>query len=122
MAKILHIDDERELRNLVSMFLTDEGHEVISAKHGIEGLELLASTPDFNLILLDNDHKHPKIDGYIFAKLIREDPKYARYKNIPIIGLSGSFQDEAIPLLSVYLEKPFTPWQLKGAIENLCKE
>ncbi|HIH39609.1 TPA: response regulator [Candidatus Woesearchaeota archaeon] len=122
MAKILHIDDEKNLRDFVSRVLADEGHEVISAEHGIKGLELLASVPDFNIIFLDYNHKHPQIDGYKFAKEVRENPAYADYKDIPIIGTSDSFPQEALHLLNFYLSKPFTFSQLRKQVDKFCKK
>ena len=60
MAKILIIDDERTIRNTLRDILSYEGHEMILASDGLEGLENLKNNK-FDIILCDI--KMPKMDG-----------------------------------------------------------
>ena len=80
MAKVLVVDDESSIVNIISYNLKKEGYEVITAEDGEEGLELaLSEKPD--LILLDI--MMPKMDGYEVCRKIREK------SNVPIIMLTA---------------------------------
>lgn len=69
MSLILHVDDDTVMRNLVSGYLTDLGHEVVSAENGLEGMKLAEDIgPD--LILMDIDM--PVLDGYAATQQLRE--------------------------------------------------
>ena len=69
MAKILVVDDERDLRNLVAMVLSGQGHEVESAIDGREGLDKIGSfQPD--LVVLDL--MMPEVDGWGVLAALRE--------------------------------------------------
>ncbi len=81
--KILVVDDEQDIRKVLTMRLKINGLTVITAGDGQEGLEKARSEqPD--LILLDL--MLPKIDGYEACRLLKFDD---RYKHIPIIILSA---------------------------------
>jgi two-component system response regulator (stage 0 sporulation protein F) len=67
--KILVVDDEWELRNLLTEFLTGEGYDVIQASNGEEALEL-AEKEEPQVILLDI--KMPGIDGIEVCRRLKE--------------------------------------------------
>ncbi len=71
MGRILLIDDDNSLREVVQFILTDAGHEVLPAADGAAGLELLAREPDLvinltkaKLICLDCDIEYEAKDFY----------------------------------------------------------
>ncbi len=69
MSLILHVDDDTVMRNLVSGYLKDLGHDVVSAENGLEGMKLAEDIgPD--LILMDIDM--PVLDGYAATQQLRE--------------------------------------------------
>ena len=69
MSLILHVDDDSVMRKLVAGYLTDLGHEVVSAKNGLEGMKMAEDIhPD--LILMDIDM--PVLDGYAATQKLRE--------------------------------------------------
>jgi DNA-binding response OmpR family regulator len=68
--KILVIDDEKNVRHIVSDFLMNEGYEVVGAVSGEDGINKIFENNDFDLILLDI--RMPKMDGYETIKEIRE--------------------------------------------------
>lgn len=103
MAKVLVVDDESSIVNIISYNLKKEGYEVITAEDGEAGLELaLNENPD--LILLDI--MMPKMDGYEVCRKVREK------SNVPIIMLTAR-ADEVDKVIGLemgaddYVTKPF---------------
>ena len=90
MSKILIVDDDPDIVLAVRMSLEAEGHEVIEAVSGADGIEKIKSEePD--LIILDV-MMETKTEGFQLAlKLRSQDPssEYIQYKNIPILMLTA---------------------------------
>lgn len=112
-AKILIIDDEPGIRDLVNAYLTQEGYEVITAADGASGLKA-ARLHRPNLIVLDV--MLPGIDGIeVLTQLRRESDVYvilltARTEETDkVIGLSVGADD--------YVTKPFSPRELVARIK-----
>jgi CheY-like chemotaxis protein len=84
MAKIVVVEDEADLREILVEELTDMGHEIAEADNGEEGLQvILQQTPD--LILADINM--PKLDGReLRRRLVREHPEHA---TIPFCFMSA---------------------------------
>ena len=83
MALILIVDDELIVRQLFERVLVGEGHEVVVAANGREGLTMMAQrTPD--LVLLDM--LMPVMDGLSFLKSMRRRPDW---EEVPVIVISG---------------------------------
>lgn len=116
--KILIIDDETGLVEMLKMRLEANGYEVISAYDGQEGLEKAKSeNPD--LIILDL--MLPKLDGYKVCRMLKFDDKY---KKIPIIMFSARTQDADKKMgmevgADDYVTKPFEPKDLLDRIKKL---
>ena len=81
---ILIVDDEKEIRKLIAIYLKNEGYEVLQAGDGEEGLEIVRKR-DVHLIVLDI--MMPKIDGIHMCMKVRE------IAEMPIIMLSAKTQD-----------------------------
>lgn len=103
MAKVLVVDDEASIVNIISYNLKKEGYDVITAENGEDGLELaLRENPD--LVLLDI--MMPKMDGYEVCRKLREK------SNVPIIMLTAR-ADEVDKVIGLemgaddYVTKPF---------------
>ncbi len=80
---ILAVDDSPTIRKLVSLALSKEGFEVISAEDGVEALSIIAQRlPD----LILSDINMPKLGGYKLCKFVK---KHDRTSHIPFIMLSG---------------------------------
>lgn len=84
MEKIILIEDDLFLQNIYRNFLVNAGFTVISAKDGMEGLDLIRSNTDVSLIMLDLIL--PKLNGIDVLKEIKKDPKT---KNFSVIVLSN---------------------------------
>jgi len=82
-AKVLVADDERQIRDLLSEFLTSEGYEVLLASDGEEAT-VLAEREYPDVILLDV--KMPGIDGIEVCKRLKAEPKT---QFIPVIMITG---------------------------------
>lgn len=111
---ILIIDDEKEIRDLIEIYLKNEGYHTIQAANGIEGLVALEKH-QVHLIILDI--MMPKMDGIKACLKIRED------KHMPIIMLSAKSQDmDKILGLSTgaddYMIKPFNPLELIARVKS----
>ena len=119
MAKrILIVDDEVQLVEMVKMRLESAGYEVISAYDGQEGLDK-AKKDKPDLIILDL--MLPKMDGYKVCGLLKND---ARYSRIPIIMFTARAQEEDVTLgkslgAEEYVTKPFDPKTLMEKIKGL---
>ena len=104
--KILLVDDEPDIQEIVSTRLTAMGFEVLTAKDGQEGLNLARKEfPDAVLL----DLMLPKLDGYKVCRMLKFDKAF---ENIPVIIFSarGSDADKKLAEQSgadAYLVKPF---------------
>lgn len=112
MATILVVDDERAIRELISVILRSAGHQIIAASNGIEGIALFRSSPErFDLIL--TDLQMPVMNGHELIKLARETSASAK-----IICMSG-YTDEPLPARIEFLQKPFQPAVLLARVSEM---
>ena len=112
-VKILVVDDEKEIRDLVGIYLRNEGYEVMLAGTGVEALKMMQEQ-EVDLIVLDV--MMPEINGIDACMEIRKT------SNVPIIMLSAKTEDiDKIMGLSVgaddYLAKPFNPLELIARVK-----
>ncbi len=120
--KILVVEDDKFLRELISQKLTKEGYNVIEAMDGKQGIESIRTEkPD--LVLLDLIL--PVIDGFEVLSQAKSDPSLSQ---IPIIILSNLGQKEDIEKglkigAADYLIKAhFTPNEIIDKVKNILKE
>ncbi|KMY29802.1 DeoR faimly transcriptional regulator [Lysinibacillus xylanilyticus] len=111
---ILIVDDEKEIRNLIAIYLKNEGYDVLEASDGEEGLSLLKKHK-VHLIVLDI--MMPNVDGIEMCMKVRE------IAEMPIIMLSAKSQDmDKIVGLTLgaddYVTKPFNPLELIARIKS----
>ena len=116
-SKILVVDDEKEIRNLIEIYLKNEGYNVIKASNGEEALEVLEKE-EIQLMILDI--MMPKMDGMEVCRRVRE------YLNIPILMLSAKSEDmDKIAGIMTgaddYLTKPFNPLELSVRVKALLR-
>ncbi|CUU49617.1 response regulator transcription factor [Clostridium beijerinckii] len=111
---ILVVDDEKDIREVIEIYLINEGFEVITACDGLEALEKLKNEA-IDLIILDI--MMPKLDGIRTCLKIREE------KKMPIIMLSAKSEDsDKILGLNIgaddYVVKPFNPLELVARVKS----
>jgi DNA-binding response OmpR family regulator len=119
--KILVVDDEPQLVDLIKIRLEANGYEVIVAYDGREALER-ARREKIDLIILDL--MLPKIDGYMVCGLLKKD---TRHSAIPIIMLTAKIQKGDMKLgkemgADAYITKPFDPKTLLSKVAELLKK
>jgi chemosensory pili system protein ChpA (sensor histidine kinase/response regulator) len=108
---VMVVDDSLTVRKVTTRLLTREGFEVVTARDGVEALEVLQErTPA--VILLDIEM--PRMDGFEFTKTIKREPKHA---NIPIVMITSRTADKhrgrARELgVDLYLGKPYREEEL----------
>src|SRR3989338_8882787 len=115
--KILIVDDEDGIREILTLNLGEEGYEVITASDGLRGLELARQQKPALIVL---DVMLPRLDGYQVCHLLKFDSLYA---HIPIIMISArdnqvDIQESRIHRADAYLTKPFNPEQLFKEIKR----
>ena len=119
--RILIVDDEGDLRNMLRFRLVAMNYEISEAVDGQEGLDKARSeNPD--LIILDL--MLPKMDGYKVCRMLKFDEKY---KHIPIIMFTARAQEKDKKIgkemgAEAYITKPFEPEVLLSKIKELLKE
>ena len=104
MKKILVIEDEKDIQNIIKAFLENAGYKVETADDGLEGINIIQKNK-FDLILLDI--MMPKIDGFVVCEMIRKN------SNVPIIILTALTDEESQlkgfdKLADDYITKPFS--------------
>lgn len=118
--KILIVDDEPDIAELVSYNLQKEGFDVLSASDGKEALEKTAKE-NFDFIILDL--MLPGMHGMEVCRVLRNDP---RTKGVPIIMLTakGEEVDKVLGLemgADDYMTKPFSPRELIARIRTIMR-
>jgi len=118
--KILFVDDEEQIRRLLSSFLTRRGYLVKTAVDGQEALEMLeAETPD----LVITDVNMPNVDGVELTRRLRAHP---RLSQMPVIMLSAKVQTDEILAgyaegADEYVPKPIEMRILAAKVESLLR-
>lgn len=117
MTKILIVDDEAKIREVVKEYAKVSGYECLEAENGKQAIDL-AINEDFDCIILDI--MMPVLDGFSALKKIKQ------MKDVPIIMLSAR-QDEEDKLFSFesgvddYVSKPFSPKELMARIKAVIQ-
>ncbi len=113
-SRILVVDDDSSIREMISDFLEMEGYAVATAADGAEGLDAVETTNP-SLVLLDM--RMPVMDGWGFAQKLKE-----RGIDLPILVLTASQNPrhwaEEIGARG-YLAKPFDLLDLLNAVEQV---
>ncbi len=113
-VNILVVDDEKEIADLVELYLLNEGYNVLKFYSSKEALSEIHKNNDINFAIIDV--MMPEIDGFELCKLIRENHKY------PVIMLTAKIEDiDKIRGLSQgaddYITKPFNPLEMIARVK-----
>ncbi len=120
MAKILAVDDERNIARLVQVNLERQGHQVTVAYDGEEALQKVAQEK-FDLIVCDV--MMPRKDGFQVLNELKANPATA---DIPVIMLTAKAQDADVfrgwsSGVDCYLTKPFNPQELVNFVQRVLE-
>ncbi len=110
--KILVVEDDLEIQQLIVYFFQKEGYEVYSASDGLDGLKKVKNLKPEMIVL---DIMLPSLDGKNFTKIIRDMPQ--QYGEPKIVMLTAKTEiDDVLDGLSLgandYMRKPFDPREL----------
>lgn len=119
LKRLVYVEDEREMIDLVRLILSRRGFEVIGANGGREGLDTIRrELPD--LVLLDL--MMPDMDGWdVYQQMKAEETT----RNIPVIVVTAKAQsiDKVLGLhiakVDDYISKPFSPQELTESVEKV---
>ncbi len=117
-ARILVVDDEESIRALVKATVEELGHEVITAKSGTMGLNLIKKQ-DFNLLFLDL--KMPGMDGAELFRRIKEVKP-----ELPVVIITGHPESDLMSRALAYgpfsiMNKPFRPSDITQIVSSFIR-
>ncbi|SCK59347.1 Response regulator receiver domain-containing protein [Streptomyces sp. WMMB 322] len=118
-GRVLVVDDDKVIRQLIRVNLELEGFEVVTAADGVECLDVVHGVrPD----LVTLDVAMPRLDGLRTAERLRSDP---RTRHIPVAIVSGCTpldgEDGREPPVDALLAKPFEPSELVRMVRQLTR-
>lgn len=118
--KVMVVEDERDIRDILKNLLEDEGFQVVAFENGLNILDdLTTNEPD--LLLLDQIL--PGKTGVEAVREVRGSEKFAKLPIIMVTGLSG--EDDKVTALDLgaddYVTKPFYPKELAARIKALAR-
>jgi two-component system, OmpR family, response regulator VicR len=119
--RVVCIDDEPEVIDLIRLILSQEGIETIGAESGPDGLEAIRREKPHAVLL---DLMLPEMDGWDVYKALKAGPST---RDIPVIVISAKAQpiDRALGLqvagVDAYLTKPFRPQELLDCLANVLR-
>ena len=87
--RLLVVDDDEAIREIMSAMLTEQGYEIVTAEDGRRALELL---PQFRPHLVVTDLKMPRMAGDELVRIVRE-----KFPQLPVIVVSGEFLPDEFP-------------------------
>ena len=113
MSKILIVDDEKKIRDVVREYAEFEGFEIVEAEDGMDAVKKVSDNEDIDIIIMDI--MMPKLDGYSAVREIRKT------SSVPVIMLSarGEEYDKLFGFelgIDDYVVKPFSPKELMARI------
>jgi len=116
-SKVLIVDDEQDIRELIKFYVNKEGYDVIEAKDGEEALEIF-ETEYIDLAIIDV--MMPKMDGFELVENIKE------FKDVPCIMLTAKAESkDKLRGFSVgvddYVVKPFDPNELMARVKAVMR-
>lgn len=116
--KILVVDDEPKMRELVSLYLTKENYQVVTAEDGLDALTVFEKDDNFQLAIIDV--MMPKMDGFALCREIHQ------FTDVPVIFLTARGEEyERIMGFDLgaddYVVKPFSPRELVARVRAVLK-
>ncbi len=117
MARLLIVDDEAKIREVLRLYAEFEGHDCVEAEDGMQAVKL-ARDNNFDVIIMDV--MMPKLDGYYAVKEIR------KFSQVPVIMLSARTEEyDRLFGFEVgvddYVVKPFSPKEVMARVTALLK-
>ena len=118
MKRILVVEDDEAIKNIIVEILKSEDYHVDSANDGLEGMIMFVEQ-DYDLII--SDIMMPYMDGYDFIRRIKEENKYV---NVIVLSALGEEYDELKGFdlgVDDYVSKPFSTKLFKKRVEAILR-
>ncbi len=120
-TRVLVVDDDDVIRQLIGVNLELEGFQVFTAVDGVDALERVR---ECDPVVVTLDIMMPRMDGWDAAARLRDDPATAHVK---VVLLSARAQEADIKRgtrlgVDAYLTKPFDPEELVAVVRRLAEE
>jgi CheY-like chemotaxis protein len=110
--KVLVVEDDTDIRELLQEALTLEGYDTVTAADGKAGIEKLRDEPGFSVILLDL--MMPRMNGWQF---LEEQKQIETVSKIPVVLLTAVGESSRkVPEVSAYVQKPLDLEELLDAV------
>lgn len=113
--RVLVVEDEHELRQLIAQWLETRGYHVTEAADGADAVELLEAGLEPDVILLDLTM--PRMNGRQFLDWLRASDKHAHRR---VIVASAYLEEQHVPEADRVFAKPFRPDLLEGELNRLA--
>jgi two-component system, chemotaxis family, chemotaxis protein CheY len=119
MNRVLVVDDESTIREIIAEALQEAGYDVDTAAHGAEALELIHRSPPEAIIL---DLMMPRLDGIGFVDLMRLNPQFASVPIVLVTAAYGAIQMAERIGARACITKPFELDELVEAVRRIISE
>lgn len=121
--RVLVVDDSPSVRHMTSKVIVGAGWQVITAKDGLEALEIMQSGTELPDVIL-TDVEMPRMDGYELISTLKGNELLCKLPVVLITSRSGEkHRDKAFDLgISDYLAKPYDDSELIAIVERLSKK
>jgi CheY-like chemotaxis protein len=127
-VKILVVDDDPDIRTVLTALLESRGYQIVTASNGQEGLDALKAEKPNMMIL---DLLMSEMDGFTVMQKLK-DPRWAKYAHIPIMVLTSVREDASRRRYELetgvsmdvddYIEKPINPPVVLERVERLLQK